>query len=81
METEKLITPAIVCDTCGSQLFIGEGLILWNEEFEVKFICKGKESCDIFPTYTYSDMIEHYFYKLCYNAHFGIIKRIKHKKW
>ena len=76
-EIEKRIIPILVCDSCGERLYSGNGLVVWNEEYDIKFICKGVEKCDKFPTYIYSDMIEHHFFMLCYNSRMGTLKRTK----
>ena len=75
--SDKLILPILVCDVCGERLYAGTGLIVWNEVFDIRFICKGVEKCDKFPTYIYSDTIEHHFYMMCYNSKMGILKRTK----
>jgi hypothetical protein len=78
--TDKLFFSVILCDACGSRLYAGEGLAIWNDKQEVKFICKGKDKCDKYKDCIYSDTIESFFYKLVYNSKMGIIKKSK-VKW
>jgi len=79
IQTDKLIIPVILCDACGERLYIGTGLIIWDEKHEIKFICKGKEQCNKYSDYNYADTLECFFYKLCYNTKLGILKKTKIK--